>query len=70
MKTKGLTWDDAMAALAHQLAHAPVAERTRIWNTLQQRASTAAGIDRPGRMPWPQAFLHLTPDDVLDVVTG
>lgn len=67
---KALTWDDAMAALAQTLAAATVPQRTTIWNRLQRLASDAAGLEPPQRLPWPQAFLQLTPGDVVEVVTG
>lgn len=69
-KKSTLTWDDALDAFATYLGQATVPQRMEAWNKLQRRASDHAGIAAPGRLPWPDAFLSLTPDDVLDVVTG
>jgi hypothetical protein len=60
------TWDAAMAALARAMAQGSVPVRNLLWNELQRRASANAGV-APGRVLWPQAFLHLSPQDVLEI---
>lgn len=69
-KTTRTTWDDALEAFATYLTQASVPQRIEAWNRLQRTASDAVGVQAPGRVPWPEAFLSLTPDDVLEVVTG
>ena len=63
-------WDEAHAELGRVLGEVAIAERNRIWNTLQASASRNAGADKLGRIPWPQAWLFLTPEDVLDALTA
>lgn len=63
------SWDDALPTFTAAMAAAPVPERTRMWNTLQAIASHRIGLDRVARLPWPQAWLQLTPDDLLEVCT-
>ena len=65
-----MSWDDALPAFASALAAATPAERIRMWNTLQRVASQRVpGMDKLSRLPWPQAWLQLTPDDLLEVCT-
>lgn len=67
---KRTSWDEALAAFAHYLSEATVPQRIEAWNRLQRRASEHAGIQVPGRIPWPEAFLHLNPDDLVELVTA
>lgn len=69
-KATHLTWDDALQAFAHYLAEATVPQRIEAWNRLQRRASDHAGVAAPGRIQWPEAFLHLTPEDLVELVTA
>ena len=67
MAVKTRSWDEAMATLAHYLAEATVPQRIVAWNLLQRRASDHVGIAAPGRLQWPEAWMHLRPEDLLEV---